>query len=552
MQRFLILLTSALTLSCTGSRRPDLQPALDSITSDDLMKHTRVLASDEFEGRAPATKGEDLTVRYLEQQFAGMGLQRGNPDGTWVQAVPLVGIRSQTTASLQAGGRQLPLTPQDYFAHSRRAVETVQVKDTDMLFVGYGVVAPEYGWDDYKGVDVKGKTILMLINDPPAPDPGDPTKLDESVFGGRAMTYYGRWTYKYEMATEKGAAAAVIIHETGPAGYPFAVISDWGLEKFEIRRSDRNMDRVPIEGWITFDKAQELFRMAGQDLSELKKAAVRRDFHPVPLKAKAGFTVRNSIREVDSRNVIGRLEGSDPRLKDEYVIYTAHWDHLGRDVTLQGDQIFNGALDNASGVACLLELAEAFARLPEKPKRSVLFLSVTAEEQGLLGALHYAENPLYPLNRTLAVINMDGANPWGRTSDVVIIGQGKSTLEDVAADVAREQGRTLKPDPEPEKGFYYRSDHFELAKQGLPAFYPDNGVDYIGKPAGYGLKKRDEYTANDYHKVTDEIKADWDLAGAAEDTRFLFLVGYRVAQADRFPGWKPGSEFKAKRDAMMK
>ena len=357
MQRFLILLTSALTLSCTGSRRPDLQPALDSITSDDLMKHTRVLASDEFEGRAPATKGEDLTVRYLEQQFAGMGLQRGNPDGTWVQAVPLVGIRSQTTASLQAGGRQLPLTPQDYFAHSRRAVETVQVKDTDMLFVGYGVVAPEYGWDDYKGVDVKGKTILMLINDPPAPDPGDPTKLDESVFGGRAMTYYGRWTYKYEMATEKGAAAAVIIHETGPAGYPFAVISDWGLEKFEIRRSDRNMDRVPIEGWITFDKAQELFRMAGQDLSELKKAAVRRDFHPVPLKAKAGFTVRNSIREVDSRNVIARLEGSDPRLKDEYVIYTAHWDHLGRDVTLQGDQIFNGALDNASGVACLLELA---------------------------------------------------------------------------------------------------------------------------------------------------------------------------------------------------
>jgi Zn-dependent M28 family amino/carboxypeptidase len=552
MQRVLILLISALALSCTGSRRADLQPALDSITGDDLMRHTRVLASDEYEGRAPGTKGEELTVRYLEQQFARMGLEPGNPDGSWVQPVPLVGIRSQTTASIQAGGRRIPLVPQDYFAHSRRVVETVQVNDTNMLFVGYGVVAPEFGWDDYKGVDVKGKTILMLINDPPVPDPGDPTKLDESVFGGRAMTYYGRWTYKYETASEKGAAAAVIIHETGAAGYPFAVISDWGLEKFEIRRPDGNMGRVPIEGWITFDKAQELFRMAGQDLGELKKAAIRRDFRPVPLNAKAGFTVRNSIREVDSRNVIARLEGSDPRLNDDYAIYTAHWDHLGRDETLKGDQIFNGALDNASGVACLLELAEAFARLPERPRRSLLFLSVTAEEQGLLGALHYAENPLYPLKKTLAVINMDGANPWGRTSDVVIIGQGKSTLEDLAAEVAREQGRTLKPDPEPEKGFYYRSDHFELAKQGLPALYTDNGVDYIGKPAGYGLNKRDEYTANDYHKVTDEIKADWDLAGAAEDTRFLFLVGYRVAQADRFPEWKPSSEFKAKRDAMMK
>ncbi len=347
------------------------------------------------------------------------------------------------------------------------------------------------------------------------------------------------------MASEKGAAAAIIIHETGPAGYPFAVVGgSWGRENFEIQRADRNAGRVPVEGWITDGKARQLLSMAGQDLDALKKAAVTKEFKPVPIQARASFTVKNKVREVQSRNVLAKLEGSDPQKKDEYVIYTAHWDHLGRDESLKGDQIFNGALDNASGAAALLELAEAYTKLPARPKRSVLFLSVTAEEKGLLGARYYAENPLYPLAKTLADINMDGVNQWGRTRDVTVIGLGNSTLDDVAEQVARGHGRTLRPDPEPEKGMFYRSDHFEFAKQGVPAFDPESGIDFVGKPADYGRRKREEYTANDYHKVSDEVKPDWDLSGAVEDTRLFFEIGWRVAEADKYPEWKPGTEFK--------
>jgi Zn-dependent M28 family amino/carboxypeptidase len=402
-------------------------------------------------------------------------------------------------------------------------------------------------------VDVRGKTIITLINDPAVPDPHDPTKLDETMFRGRAMTYYGRWTYKYEIATEKGAAAAIIVHETGPAGYPFEVVTgSWGRENFDIVTPDRNMSRVPVEGWISIDKAKEVLKAAGQDFDQLKQAAARKDFRPVPLGLHANFRIRNTLREVQSRNVIGKLEGSDAGLRDEYLIYTAHWDHLGKDDTLDGDQIFNGAHDNATGTAGLLELAKAFSKLDPAPKRSILFLAVTAEEQGLLGAKYYAANPLYPLERTVANINMDGLNTWGRTSDIVVIGLGNSTLDDVLAEVARVQGRVLKPDAEPEKGFYYRSDHFEFAKQGVPALYTDNGTDYIGKPQEWALKKREEYTKNDYHKPSDEVREDWDLSGAVEDLRILFEVGFRVAQAKQWPGWKEGTEFKAKRDAALK
>jgi Zn-dependent M28 family amino/carboxypeptidase len=313
------------------------------------------------------------------------------------------------------------------------------------------------------------------------------------------------------------------------------------------------MNRVPVEGWMTYDKSAELFKMAGLDLAALKKSALDRNFRPVTLKgAKASFEIENTLRKIDSHNVIGKLEGSDPAHKDEYVIYTAHWDHLGRDTSLPGDQIYNGAADNASGTAGLLEIARAYKKLSPAPKRSILFLSVTAEEKGLLGAEYYAKNPLYPLNKTLADINMDGLNQWGKTSDLTIVGLGNSTLDDVAADVLKEHGRTVTADPEPEKGFFYRSDHFEFAKQGVPAFDPDSGVNYIGKPAGYGKQKRDEYTEHDYHKPSDEVKPDWDLSGAVDDLRIYFEIGYRVAQNDRFPEWKPGTEFKAKRDAMMK
>lgn len=540
----------------TGSRDGGnaTRAALDSITTDDTMRHTRVLSSDEYEGRAPGSKGEDLTVAYLTEQFKRLGLKPGNPDGSYIQNVPLAGFTAQPTASFSAGGKKIDLKfPEDYVPLSRRLVPEVKVENSDVVFVGYGVVAPEYGWDDYKGVDVKGKTIVMLINDPAVPDPSDPSKPDEKMFKGRAMTYYGRWTYKYEIATEKGAAAAVIVHETGPAGYPYEVVKgSWGRENFDIQAPDKNMGRVPIESWITLDRAKELFAVAGQDFDSLKKAAVTKDFKPVSLAAKATFHLKNTIREVQSRNVIAKLDGSDAKLKDEYIVYTAHWDHLGRDPKLEGDQIFNGALDNASGTATLLELAEAFTKVQPAPKRSILFLSVTAEEQGLLGAKYYATNPLYPLEHTLANINMDGVNQWGRTRDVVVVGLGNSTLDEVLAEAAAEQSRTIKPDPEPEKGFFYRSDHFEFAKEGVPALYADSGVDYIGKPAGYGEQKRDEYTLRDYHKVTDEIKPDWDLTGAVEDAQLLFQVGYRVAQGDRYPEWKPGTEFKAKREGMLK
>jgi Zn-dependent M28 family amino/carboxypeptidase len=429
----------------------------------------------------------------------------------------------------------------------------VKVENSDMVFVGYGVVAPEYGWDDYKGVDVKGKTIVMLINDPAVPDPADAAKLDEKMFKGRAMTYYGRWTYKYEIASEKGAAAAVIIHETGPAGYPYEVVSgSWGRENFDIQTPDKNMGRVAVESWVNLDVARKLFADSGQDLDALKKSAVTRDFKPVPLTAKATFNIRNSLREVQSNNVIAKLEGSDARLKSEYIVYTAHWDHLGKDPKLQGDQIFNGALDNASGTAVLLELAEAYTKLKPAPRRSIIFLAVTAEEKGLLGAKYYATNPLYPLARTLANINMDGVQQWGRTRDIVVVGHGNSTLEDVLQKQAAGRGRVIQPDAEPEKGFFYRSDHFEFAKLGVPALYVDSGTEYIGKPEGYSQKKRDEYTNNDYHKVSDEVKPDWDLAGAVEDTQLLFEVGYLVAQGDKFPEWKPGTEFKAKREEMLR
>jgi Zn-dependent M28 family amino/carboxypeptidase len=533
---------------------PELKAGLDSISSDTILQHTKVLSSDEYEGRGPGTKGEELTVKYLTEQFQKLGLKPGNPDGTFVQKVPLVGFTGQPTASFVAGAKKIDLKfPQDYVAVSRRFVPESKVENSDIVFVGYGVVAPEYGWDDYKGVDVRGKTIVMLINDPAVPDATDTSKLDEKIFKGQAMTYYGRWTYKYEIASEKGAAAAIIVHETGPAGYPYEVVSgSWSRENFDIQKPDKNMNRVAVESWITTDRAKELFTAGGQDFEALKKAAVTKDFKPVTLNAKANFDIKNTLREINSNNVVAKLEGSDASLKNEYVVYTSHWDHLGRDPNLQGDQIFNGALDNASGTAALLEIAEAFTKLPTPPKRSILFLAVTAEEKGLLGTKYYAENPLYPLNKTLANINMDGVNQWGRTKDITMVGDDSSTLIDLLRETASAQGRTVNPDAEPEKGFYYRSDHFEFAKVGVPALYTDSGTNYVGKDANYSKQKRDEYTEKDYHKVSDEIKTDWDLAGAVDDAQLLATIGYRVAQGEKYPEWKPGTEFKAKRDETMR
>jgi Zn-dependent M28 family amino/carboxypeptidase len=544
-------------LAAGAAPDPGLKTALDTINPAAILQHIKVLASDDFEGRGPGTPGEEKTVAYLTAQFQKMGLKPGNPDGTFVQNVPLVGFQAkQVTGGFLAGERPIGLSfPGDFVAVSRRLADEVKVEKSDVVFVGYGVVAPEYGWDDYKGLDVRGKTLIMLVNDPPVADPKDPSQLDPAFFKGRAMTYYGRWTYKYEIASEKGAAAAILVHETGPAGYPFEVVrGSWSRENFDIAQPQNGStpSRVAVEGWITLEKAKELFQAAGRDFDTLKHTAATRDFRPEPLSTTARFEVTNALREVKSRNVIAKIEGADPKLKNEYVIYTAHWDHLGRDPALQGDQIFNGAADNASGVASILEIAHAIAQAKPAPKRSILFLAVTAEEKGLLGAKYYAAHPLYPLAQTLADINLDVVNLWGPTKDVISIGMGNSTLDDLLIELAQGQGRSVAPDADPEKGYYFRSDHFEFAKKGVPALDPKGGRQYIGKSADFGQRKQDEYTAKDYHKVSDEVKPDWDLGGAALDLKLLAELGYRLAQGDRYPEWKADSEFRARREAMLK
>ncbi|MEQ1692380.1 MAG: M28 family metallopeptidase, partial [Gemmatimonas sp.] len=534
--RFQNLFVTSLALglaACAGDKAPiaasngadsaAIAPALAAITAEGLMAHTKDLGDDSLEGRGPATPGEDKTVAYLMNQFKQLGLTSGNPDGSFVQEVTLLGITAHPEASFTVGGRVIPLAfPTDYVAVSRHDKPAIDV-NAEMIFVGYGVDAPEYGWDDYKGVDVKGKVLVMLVNDPAVPDPADPTKLDPSMFKGNAMTYYGRWTYKYEIASAKGAAGAILIHETEPAGYPYEVVSgSWGRENFDIAQPEATNTRIQVESWITQPRAEELLKAAGQDFAQLKAAAKKKDFKPVPLGASAKFHLRNDTRRVKSRNVVATLEGSDASKKSEYVIYTAHWDHLGRDTTIKGDQIFNGALDNASGCATLLQLAKAYTSLPNRPPRSVMFIALTGEEKGLLGAKYFAENPLVPLNQVLANINMDGFNQWGRTSDLVVVGSGNSTLEDVLGDVLKPLGRTLSTEPEPGKGYYFRSDHFEFAKQGVPALYLEAGTQFIGKDSTYGKAKRDEYTSKDYHKPSDEVKPDWDLSGAVDDARALF------------------------------
>jgi Zn-dependent M28 family amino/carboxypeptidase len=554
-------IVAGLVFALLGARargvEPDarIQSAVEGISAADLLGHIKVLASDEFEGRAPGSSGEERTVAYLTERFRTLGLKPGNPDGTYVQDVPLVGFQATAASGeFRSGSKSIDLSfLKDWVAVSRRLVPAVKVADSEVVFVGYGVVAPEYGWDDYKGVDVRGKTIVMLVGDPAIPDLDDPKALDPKMFKGRAMTYYGRWTYKYEIASEKGAAAAILVHETGPAGYPFSVVTgSWGRENFEIREQGENRQRVMVEGWVSLDKAKELCTAGGKEFDELKRLALLREFRPVALGARANFVVENRLRDVQSKNVVARVAGSDPKLRDEYIIYTAHWDHLGRDPSLKGDQIFNGAADNASGTAALLELAEAYVRLAPPPKRSILFLAVTAEEKGLLGAKYYATHPLYPLDKTLADINMDVINLWGRTRDIISVGKGQSTLDDVLEAVAAEHGRVVVGDAEPEKGFFYRSDHFEFAKQGVPALDPKGGMLYIGKPDDFGQRTHDEYTERDYHKVSDEVKPGWDLSGAIDDLRMLFEVGLRVSDTPSFPEWKIGSEFKGRRDEMMK
>ncbi len=551
-------LASACTRSSESSAPAGASPVplaqLPAIDAARLLEHTRTLSSDEFAGRAPGTPGEERTVGYLVSQLEALGLEPGDTNGTWVQDVRLVGITPSERQPLTVtkGSQRRTFTWRDeVVAWSKHVADGASIANSELVFVGYGVEAPEFDWNDFKDVDVRGKTIIVLVNDPQVPDPADPSRLDDATFGGRAMTYYGRWTYKYEEAARRGAAGVFIVHETEPAGYPFSVVQGNLGERLDLVADDRNMSRAGIEGWLSLDAARALLAMAGQDFETLKQQAVTREFTPVPLGFTASMSISSAMRTMASKNVLARMEGSDPTLKDELVIYTAHWDHFGIGDPVNGDKIYNGALDNASGTAMVLEIARAFTRVEPKPKRSVLFLLVTAEEQGLLGSAYYAAHPIYPLEKTVAVVNIDGINQWGRTKDITVIGLGASDLDDYLREAAAEQGRTLRPDPEPEKGFYYRSDHFNFAKQGVPALYTDTGTDYEGKAEGFAQQKRDEYTSRDYHSPSDEVKPDWDLTGAVDDAQLLMAVGYRVANAERYPEWAPGNEFRATRERML-
>lgn len=524
--------------------------ALDSISGTRLLDGIRTLAADEMEGRGLGTASEQRATAWIASRFQEAGLEPGGPDGSWFQEVPLVGIRSSLTATMRQGERVESLVfPQDIVAWSPPQQPVVTVAGSELVFVGYGVVAPEYGWDDFKDVEVRGKTLVILVNDPPVPDPADPARLDPRVFRGHAMTYYGRWTYKFEMAAQKGAAAALIVHETGPAGYPwFVVVNSWGRENFSLVQADPST--LQVAGWLSLDAAQRVLTSAGQDFEALKRRALRRDFRPVPLGWTADLTVTNTLRHLNSRNVVGQLPGSDPDRRGEWIVYTAHWDHLGRDERLEGDSIFNGALDNATGTAGLIELASALAQLPSRPARSLLFVALTAEEQGLLGARHYTTRPLHPLSRTVANLNLDCLNPWGRTRDLAVVGLGHSTLDDLVLRFAEEQNRTVTAEAQPEKGTFYRSDHFEFAKVGVPALYLTGGTQFVGRPVDWGLGKANEFTELDYHKVSDEVKPDWDLSGAVEDLQLLFRVGYELATTPTWPEWKEGSEFRARRPSV--
>ena len=527
------------------------QLAERSIAGDSILRDIRELASDRFLGRSVGTAGEDSATAYISRRYHEIGLEPAGADGSFIQPVPLVGTTSRVAARATIGGRTITLaTLEDVVAWSQHPDSVVNVDSTDVVFVGYGVVAPEIGWDDFKDVDVRGKTVIMLVGDPPVPDPKDSTKLDPKTFRGVAMTYYGRWTYKYEIAAARGAAAVLLVHQTAPAGYGWSVVQSNARERFEVTGGPAH---VAVEGWIQLDAAKRLFAAGGHDFAAIERQASTRAFRPVALGGTATFHVQNRVRRINSRNVVARLAGSDAARHDEAVLLSAHWDGFGIGRVISGDSIYNGALDDASGVAWLLASAKALRSLPIAPRRTIVFAAFTAEEQGLLGARYYAQHPVVPLARTIGNVNMDAMNPYGRTRTIISLGYGQSSLEDVLVREAAKDQRVVKPDAEPEKGYYYRADHLELARGGVPALsflFP--GIDYIGRPATYGDSVRAAYIADDYHKPTDEVKSDWHMDGIVDDTRLTFRVVLDIANGVVWPTWNAGSEFRAVREASLK
>ncbi len=519
--------------------------ALKLINDSALILHIGQLASDEFEGRKPFTNGEVLTLNYLEKSFKEIGLEPGN-GSSYFQEVPMVDVKSTPSAKMliKAKNNELSFDHLDGFvAASRHLVSEVNVKDSKLVFAGYGIVAPEFGWNDYEGLDVKGKTVVVMIN--------DPGFADKSLFKGETMTYYGRWTYKFEEAARQGATGVLIIHETAAASYPWAVVrSGWSKSKLFLEAPDENKSRSQIEGWITQENALKLFKLAGYDASLMDKAK-QKGFKPVDLKASLSISVKNEIKRSVSKNVVAVLPGT--KKADEYIIYSGHWDHLGTGEAVNGDRVYNGAIDNATGTAALLVLAKAFKHAEIAPERSIMFLAVTAEEQGLLGSEYYATNPIIPVQKTVANINVDAMHAFGLTKDIIAVGYGQSELEDYLIKAAKRQSREVVKDRNPSAGFYFRSDHFNFAKVGIPALYTETGEDHITKGVEFGRARKEAYNTSRYHAPGDNFdKENWDFTGMVADLRLLYEVGYKISRESKFPSWKEGSEFKAIREASLK
>ncbi|MFM9829831.1 MAG: M28 family metallopeptidase [Sphingomonas sp.] len=533
-------LVIALLLAGTAANAQEAAPA---IAVETLKAVDQELSSDAYEGRAPTTPGEAKTLTYIVDRFKAAGLQPGNK-GSWFQDVPVVEMTASEVSPLRFTGGKAPLALEyrrDMVIATYRVIPKVDVKNSPVVFVGYGINAPERGWNDYAGLDVKGKTVVILVNDPDWETPGR-----EGPFEGKAMTYYGRWTYKYEEAARQGAAAAIIVHDTEPAAYGWGVVqSSWTGPQVELDAKGDHLDQSQAIGWMQLDKAKALFASAGKDFDALQAAAKHKGFRAVALGLKASVSFANTIKRQASKNVIGVLPGA--AAPDDYIFYTAHWDHLGRCDAVNGDDICNGAVDNASGIAGLVALAEAHVKAGPA-RRSVAFMAVTAEESGLLGSQYYAEHPIYPLARTVGGVNMDSLNVKGRTRDFVVTGAGKSELEDLIVPLAAAQGRVVKPEPNPERGGYFRSDHFSFAKLGVPMLDAGSGEDLVAGGTAAGHAAALDYIANRYHKPQDEYDATWDWSGAVEDLTLYYRLGRQLAGAEAWPNWYKTAEFRAIRD----
>ncbi|MGE6460265.1 M28 family metallopeptidase [Pseudoalteromonas tetraodonis] len=542
MKRYfsLTLITTAILAGCatTSITSDDVAKGYNSIQADEIAKHVKVLASDEFGGRAPSSEGEKLTLDYLTKEFTALGFEPGNGD-SFFQEVPLVSLEADSDMVLNIGGKDYQYK-KDMVMGSSRISAQEGIENSELVFVGYGVNAPEYNWNDYEGLDVKGKTVVMLVN-----DPGFATK-DPALFTGDAMTYYGRWTYKYEEASRQGAAGAIIIHETAPASYPWSVVENsWSGEQFGFVKENNNMDRVAVEGWVTVDVAKELFSKAGLDFETAKANAAKGAYHVDMGDLTATVNVKNTIKKSVSYNFIATLPGS--KTPDEHIIYSAHWDHLGTDKNRKGDQIYNGAHDNATGTAGMIEVAEAFTKLGKRPDRSMTFLAVTAEEQGLLGSKYYAANPVIPANKTVANINMDSLNLLGKVKDISVVGIGKSQMDELLATAAKEQGRTVSGDPKPSSGGYYRSDHFAFANMGVPAMYAGGGTQAFDDETANYRKRMSLVLRGCYHQPCDRYRDEWDLSGAVQDLQLFYKVGFDISQQTQWPTWYENSEFQRKK-----